>query len=210
MEALLIVDLQLDFLENGNLEVPNGDQIIPIVKQLMTQFEIIVATKDWHPANHVCFAANHPWRKPFQVIKIEGYQQILWPMHCVQNTLGAEFPPQLNVKNIDKIIYKGTNPNIDSYSAFFDNHHQNQTELNNYLNENQIDKIYICGLAYDYCVKYTAIDGIDLGYEIIIIEDACRSINQDIQYLNQLKSELESKGVRIINSQELELGLSKF
>lgn len=210
MEALIIVDLQLDFLENGNLEVPNGDQIIPIVNQLMTQFDIIVATKDWHPANHVCFAANHPWRKPFQEIKIEGYQQILWPMHCVQNTLGAEFPPQLNVKNIDKIIYKGTNPDIDSYSAFFDNHHQNQTELNSYLIENQIDKIYICGLAYDYCVKFTAIDGVELGYEIIIIEDACRSIHEDEISMNLLRSELESKRIRIINSNELELGLSKF
>lgn len=210
MEALIIVDLQLDFLENGNLEVPNGDQIIPIVNQLMNKFEICVATKDWHPANHVGFAANHPWRKPFQIIKIDGNDQILWPMHCVQNTLGAEFPPQLNVKNIDKIIYKGTNPDIDSYSAFFDNHHQNQTELNSYLIENQIDKIYICGLAYDYCVKYTAIDGVELGYEIIIIEDACRSIHEDELSMNLLRSELESKGVRIINSQELELGLSKF
>ena len=210
MEALIIVDLQLDFLENGNLEVPNGDQIIPIVNQLMNKFEICVATKDWHPANHVGFAANHPWRKPFQIIKIDGNDQILWPMHCVQNTLGAEFPPQLNVKNIDKIIYKGTNPDIDSYSAFFDNHHQNQTELNSYLIENQIDKIYICGLAYDYCVKYTAIDGVELGYEIIIIEDACRSIHEDELSMNLLRSELESKRIRIINSNELELGLSKF
>ena len=208
MEALILVDIQMDFLPNGNLEVPNGDKIIPIANQLMDCFDEIIATKDWHPANHSSFAANHPWRKPFQIMNLNGYEQTLWPMHCVQNTFGAEFPKSLNQEKIDKIIYKGTNPDIDSYSAFYDNLHLKQTDLDSYLKSKNIKNLFIIGLALDYCVKYTALDAIGLGYQVTIVEDGCMALDNKKESMDKLRDELKNQGIKFMKSKEFEFRLA--
>jgi len=175
--ALLLVDIQVDFLPFGSLSVPNGDEVIPIANQLMDEYDIIIATQDWHPGNHESFAANHLWRKPGQVIDLHGLEQILWPMHCVQDSFGAEFPAKLNTSKIQKVIQKGQNPKIDSYSGFFDNGRRNKTELDEYLKKIGVKSLVIMGLATDYCVKYTVLDALELGYDVKVIKDGCRSIN---------------------------------
>jgi len=201
--ALLLVDLQNDFCHGGNLAVPNGDEVISLANQLQNHFTCVVATKDWHPVNHLSFAANHPNKKPGDTVDLFGIEQILWPKHCVQNTFGAEFHPNLNVKNINKIIYKGTDTKIDSYSAFFDNGHLRQTELENYLHEQHIADIYVLGLATDYCVKYTCLDGIKLGFNVFLIQDACRGVELKTGDIKTVLNELEIAGVQICNSKEI-------
>src|SRR3954464_12124852 len=158
VNALIIVDLQIDFCPGGALPVPQGDLVIPIINRLQEKFELIIATQDWHPANHGSFAANHPGCRIGEMIDLNGLPQILWPMHCVQNTAGAEFAPTLETDRIERIFQKGTDPAIDSYSGFFDNGHRKATGLGDYLKQRGVKSIYIAGLATDYCVKFTALD----------------------------------------------------
>lgn len=200
MEALILVDLQIDFLPGGALAVDQGDQVVPIANQLIPHFELVVATQDWHPANHGSFAANHPWRKPGQVIELDGLQQILWPIHCVQNSFGAEFAPGLQTEKITKVFPKGTDPNIDSYSGFFDNGHRKATGLGDYLKEKNVQKVYVMGLATDYCVKFTALDAVELGFETILIEDGARGVNLQPGDVEKAVQEMERKGVKQIQS----------
>lgn len=178
MKGLLLVDLQNDFLPGGALPVPKGDEIIPLIQEIVSwPFDLIVATKDWHPENHGCFAQNHSGKRPGDHILLGGVDQILWPTHCVQGTWGSEFAPGWDSANIDKTIYKGSDPGIDSYSAFYDNAERRSTGLHDYLQSKCVKELYIAGLATDYCVKYSVLDAIRLGFIPYVIVDACRGIN---------------------------------
>src|SRR5262245_56174161 len=165
MNALILVDIQNDFLPGGALAVPDGDKIIPVANKLQGAFPLIVATQDWHPANHGSFAANHPGKKVFEQIDLNGLPQTLWPNHCVQNTKGTELAPSLDRERIVKIFPKGTDPNIDSYSGLFDNGHRKSTGLGEWLKGRGVTDVFVCGLATDYCVKFTALDAAQAGFK---------------------------------------------
>jgi nicotinamidase/pyrazinamidase len=199
-QALILVDLQNDFCRLGALEVPDGDTVIPIANALMPQFDIVVATQDWHPADHGSFAANHPWRKPGQVIDLHGLPQVLWPIHCVQESFGARFVDSLEQGKITKVFIKGTDPKIDSYSGFFDNGQRKSTGMGEWLKEKGITDVYILGLATDYCVKFTALDAIELGFNTYLVEDATRGVNLQEGDVDRAIEEMKAKGVEIIQS----------
>lgn len=176
-KALIIVDLQKDFLPGGTLAVKHGEEIIPLVNELIkAPFDVIVATKDWHPVDHGSFADNSQ-KGPGEHVKLGGLDQILWPRHCVQESVGSEFADGWDTSKINRIIYKGTDKGIDSYSTFFDNGHLKSTGLEAYLREKGVTDIYIAGLATDYCVKYSALDAVQLGFQVYVIMDACRGVN---------------------------------
>lgn len=178
MKALLLVDIQNDFLPGGALAVPNGDHIIPLIKEMVHYpFDLIIATKDWHPSDHGSFFNNHANKKIGDFVDLSGVQQILWPAHCVQGTWGSEFAPGWDTTQVDKIIYKGEDSSIDSYSTFFDNAERRSTGLESYLKAKSVNELYVAGLATDYCVKYSVLDAIQLGFSPYVIVDACRGIN---------------------------------
>jgi nicotinamidase/pyrazinamidase len=200
MKALLIVDVQNDFLPGGALAVPEGDQIIPVINQLQDSFEFIVATQDWHPANHGSFAANHTNKKPGEFVNLSGVEQILWPIHCVQDTVGAEFHPKLEQKNWKAVFQKGTNPYVDSYSGFFDNNRMQDTGLRDYLKGNGVHTVYVVGLATDYCVKYTVLDALSEGFKTYLIEDATKGVNLSPQDGERAITEMSKGGAEVIKS----------
>jgi nicotinamidase/pyrazinamidase len=198
--ALILVDLQNDFCRGGSLAVPDADAIIPLANELQAYFDLVIATKDWHPADHTSFATNHPGYNVGDVITIDNLPQVLWPAHCVQGTTGSDFHPELDASLIETIFYKGMDKNIDSYSAFYDNAHLRATGLADYLHAEDVKAIYIMGLATDYCVKYTCRDAVALGFNTHIIEDACRGVelhNGDIQ---RALAEMQGEGVKIVQS----------
>lgn len=201
MKALLLIDIQNDFIPGGSLAVPGGDEIIAVCNALQQKFEVVVATQDWHPAHHKSFAANHEDKKVFEVIDLNGLSQVLWPVHCVQGTEGAAFSKEFNMNKVDAIFRKGTDPEIDSYSCFYDNGHRKTTALANYLKGKLVTEVYIAGLAADYCVYYTAKDALHEGFTTYIIEDAVRSIDQ--QGYERAKDDVISKGGRIIQSSSI-------
>jgi len=203
MKALILVDLQNDFLPGGALAVPDGDAVIPPANELQKVFPLVVATQDWHPANHGSFAANHPGRNVFDQIELHGLPQTLWPVHCVQNTKGAEFSPMLRRDRITKVFQKGTDPGIDSYSGFFDNGHRNATGLGDWLRERGVSQVYVCGLATDYCVKFTALDAVQLGFKTYLIEDASRGVNLRPNDVAVAIAEIQRAGVEVIQTGEL-------
>lgn len=203
MKALLVVDIQNDFCPGGALAVENGDKIIPTVNKLMEKFEFVVATKDWHPADHKSFASNHDGKSPGDVIDLDGIEQILWPDHCVQDTEGSEFHEDLDTEKIDKIFYKGTDKNIDSYSTFFDNAHLKSTGLADYLRSQSVDTVYLAGLATDYCVKYSALDAKELGFETYLIEDATEGVNLNDGDVENALETMEEHGVQRIKSSDI-------
>lgn len=177
-KALLIVDLQNDFVPGGALAVPDGDQIVPLIREMIHYpFDVIVATKDWHPADHGSFASNHEGKKVGDHIQLGGLDQILWPVHCVQGTWGAEFASGWDLTEVDKVLYKGVDPFIDSYSTFYDNGHRRTTGLEIYLREKGVTEIYIAGLTTEYCVAYSVLDALQLGFRPFVIVDACRGVN---------------------------------
>ena len=198
--CLIIVDVQNDFLPGGALPVPEGDLIIPIVNQLQAAFSAVVATQDWHPADHGSFAANHPGKRPFDEIELHGVRQTLWPVHCVQGTLGAQLAPGLHQERLAQIFQKGTDPGIDSYSGFFDNGHRKGTGLNKWLKSLEIFDLYLCGLATDYCVKFTALDAMQLGFNTHLIEDATRGVNLHPDDVRNAVQQMARAGVRIVQS----------
>lgn len=200
MTALVLVDIQNDFLPGGALAVPEGDQIIPIVNSLLPRFELIVATQDWHPPGHASFAANHPGRKPYEQIDLDGLPQTLWPVHCVQNTGGALFAPGLDTRRIARVFPKGTDPRIDSYSGLFDNGHRQSTGLAEWLRERGVSGIDVVGLATDYCVKFTALDAAQEGFRVHLIEDACRGVNLAPDDTGRALDQMRQAGVRVIRS----------
>jgi nicotinamidase/pyrazinamidase len=177
MKALIIVDVQNDFLPGGALGVPEGDLVIPVINQLSQDFDLVFTTRDWHPADHCSFADSHPNAKIGDQILIDGQAQILWPVHCVQNTPGAELASNLQPKLITARIYKGTDPRVDSYSGFFDNQRKRATGLETLLRQHNADDLTIVGLATDYCVKATVLDACDLGFAVTVHENACRAVN---------------------------------
>lgn len=203
MNALLLVDLQSDFLPGGSLPVPNGAQVIPIINQLQPCFDLVVATQDWHPANHGSFAANHPGRHPFESIKLDGLPQTLWPIHCVQGSPGAEFAPAVNQENWARIFPKGTDPAVDSYSGFFDNGHRKATGLGDYLRGKNVSDLYVVGLATDYCVKFTVLDALELGFNTHLIVDACRGVDLVPGDVTKAIATMESAGAHILTSSDI-------
>ena len=201
MHALIIVDIQNDFVPGGALAVPAGDEIIPLVNDLQKSFNFVVATQDWHPENHKSFASSHPEKKVFDQIVLHGLDQILWPDHCIQGTWGAELHRGLSLKKVEAIFRKGMDPDIDSYSGFYDNGYKKSTGLAGYLRERKVTKVYICGLASDYCVFYTAKDAIKENFETYIIEDATRPINPN--GFEEAKAEILLSGGQIISVKNL-------
>ena len=177
MRALILVDIQNDFLPGGALAVSQGDSVVPVANRLMGYFPLVVATQDWHPGNHKSFARHHKGRQVGDIVELNGLSQILWPVHCVQGSKGAHFAPNLDVTGIHEVFPKGTNNEIDSYSGFFDNGHYQDTGLGDYLRKRKVTKIYIAGLATDYCVKLTALDARALGFETYLVRDGCRAVN---------------------------------
>jgi nicotinamidase/pyrazinamidase len=200
MKALILVDIQNDFLPGGALAVPQGDEVIPVANRLQTEFDLVVATQDWHPPNHASFAANHPGKRVGEVIDLNGLTQILWPVHCVQNTPGADFPTRLNTRNIQRVFQKGLDPAIDSYSGFFDNGRRKDTGLASYLWREGAEEVYVMGLATDYCVKSTALDSVSLHFDTYLIRDGCYGVNLKAGDVDQAVKEMRSKGVTIVRS----------
>ena len=200
MRALLITDIQNDFCPGGALGVPEGDAIIPTVNELMEAFDNVVMTQDWHPPGHESFASSHPARDPMDVIDVDYGDQILWPDHCVQGTEGAEFHPDLNTMPVQLMIRKGFRPHIDSYSAFYENDRETPTGLTGYLRGRGIDTLYVGGLAADFCVKWSALDGRKEGFDVHVVEDATRGIDQNGS-LAQAWDEMNEAGVQIISSE---------
>ena len=196
MNALIIVDVQNDFCPGGALVVPEGDEIVPRINRIQRRYGLVVATQDWHPANHGSFAANHPGRMPGETIELAGLPQILWPVHCVQGTPGAKFHPDLNLDRIAQVFRKGTDPQIDSYSGFFDNDHRASTGLAEYLRERGVSEVHICGLATDYCVKFTALDAVGLGLETYLLAEACRGVEIHPGDVQRAIEEMQRLGVK--------------
>jgi len=202
MKALILVDIQNDFLPGGALAVPHGDEVIPIANKLQELFPLVVATQDWHPANHRSFAANHPGKKPFDRTTLNGLPQTLWPVHCVPGTNGAELAPGLNREKIAKSFQKGTDPQIDSYSGFFDNGHGKSTGLGEWLKSQRVTEAFVCGLATDYCVKFTALDAAQFGFKTHFIEDASRGLNVQPGDVAKAIEEMKRAGISVRNSSE--------
>ena len=201
MKALVILDVQNDFMPGGALAVPNGDVIIPVINALQPKFDLIIATQDWHPPNHKSFASNHPKKNSFDKIILNGIEQVLWPDHCVQGKLGADFHPQLKTNKINAIFRKGTNPKIDSYSGFYDNKHSKSTGLAGYLKEKGAKELYFCGLCADICVYFTIKDGLKEGFKCFLIEDATYPLNT--KNFIKIKKELLQMGVKILKSSQI-------
>ena len=202
--AFIIVDVQNDFCPGGSLEVEEGDEIIPVINSIVKKFTRVVATQDWHPGGHVSFASNHAGKKPFDSIELAGVgTQLLWPDHCVPGTPGADFHPTLDTTCFDLIIRKGKNPGLDSYSAFFENDRKTSTGLEYYLKGLNIKHLFLTGLATDFCVFYSALDAVNLGFEVALVEDATRGIDTPAGSLQERLNEMAGAGVRIINSGEL-------
>jgi nicotinamidase/pyrazinamidase len=201
VKALILVDLQNDFCPRGALPVPEGDRVVPVVNRLLGRFDLIVAMQDWHPPDHGSFAANHPRRNVGEVIDLNGLPQILWPVHCVQNTPGAEFHPGLERSRIDRVFQKGTDPAIDSYSGFFDNGRRKATGLGDFLRERQVSDVFVCGLATDYCVKCTALDAVGLGFRTHLVEDACRGVDLKPGDVARAIAEMRAAGVVLVKSE---------
>ena len=203
MKALILVDIQNDFLPGGALAVQEGDVVIPIANRLMSLFPLVIATQDWHTANHASFAANHRDRMIGEVIDLDGLPQVMWPVHCVQNSPGAELAAALERSRIDLVVPKGTNPRIDSYSGFFDNGGRNATGLEAELRRRGVDDIYLLGLATDYCVRATALDAMKLGFRTWLVVDGCRGVELEGEDCQRAIMEMERAGVRLTNSEDV-------
>ena len=200
MKALIVVDIQYDFLPKGALAVPEGDAVIPVANRLMEHFDLLIGTQDWHPPNHQSFAVQHPGKKVGEVVMLNGMEQILWPVHCVEGSHGAEFHEKLNSHKFEKVFFKGTNPEIDSYSGFYDNGHLQSTGLGEYLKTRDVRSVYLLGLATDYCVKFSALDARRLGFETIVVRDGCRAVNLSQGDDERAFQEMVEAGVQLASS----------
>lgn len=200
MKTLILVDIQNDFMPGGTLAVPEGDRILEVVNRLQPAFDLVVATQDWHPASHLSFASNHPDKQPFEVIELDGLQQVLWPDHCVQGSAGAALHPLLDQHRIEAIFRKGMRRETDSYSAFYDNGHRYNTGLAGYLRDRGASDLYFCGLAADYCVWYSMQDALAEGFGVTLLEDATRPISWP--QFEEVKMELVSRGGQIVHSEQ--------
>jgi nicotinamidase/pyrazinamidase len=203
MRCLILVDIQNDFLPGGALAVPDGDKVVPVANRLLAVFPLAVATQDWHPANHGSFAANHPGKKVFEQLDLNGLRQTLWPVHCVQGTPAAELAPGLHRERIARIFPKGTDAGIDSYSGLFDNGHRKSTGLGEWLKARGVAEVFVCGLATDYCVKFTALDAAQMGFKTHFIEDASRGVNLHPDDAKNAIAEMARAGIMLVRSPEL-------
>ena len=200
--ALLVIDVQNDFIPGGQLPVPEGDHIVPLINRLARQFKQVVIAQDWHPAGHASFASSHPGHQPYDVIELPYGEQTLWPEHCVQATPGAELHPRLDLPHAQLIIRKGCNPDIDSYSAFLEADRRTTTGLSGYLKERGIDTVYMVGLALDFCVMYSALDARAAGFNAFVVLDACRAIDMNGSLAAAI-DRMQGAGVGLIQSTEL-------
>lgn len=205
MRALLLVDIQNDFLPGGALAVPDGDQILPVVEELRPRFSRVIATQDWHPADHGSFAANHPGKAPGDRVELGGVPQILWPVHCVQHSQGAELAPGLRREGIEKIFRKGTRPEVDSYSAFFDNAEECSTGLGEHLRQTGVEEVWVVGLATDYCVLFSALDARRLGFEVRVVAPACRGVELRPGDSARAFAAMTEAGARVVDGVEVEV-----
>ena len=198
MECLILVDLQNDFMPGGALAVPSGHEVVPVANQLAARFEFVVASQDWHPPQHESFASQHSGRNVGETIQLRGITQVLWPDHCVQGTFGAEFYQGLDQSQVSEVVQKGTDPGIDSYSAFFDNARLRSTGLGDRLRERDVDTVYLLGLATDYCVKFSALDAVSLGFRAKVVREGCRGIDLVAGDVQRAWEELRSASVEIV------------
>jgi nicotinamidase/pyrazinamidase len=201
--VLLVVDVQNDFCPGGSLAVNEGDQVVPVINHCSPLFDRVIATQDWHPRNHVSFAASHPGKKIHDVVKVNGLEQVLWPQHCVGGTHGADFHPALNTENFSLLLRKGTNASIDSYSAFQENDKKTKTGLDGYLRGLGIRTVYVCGLATDYCVFYSALDAVSMGFSTHVVIDACRGVDVPAGSVERSIDMMREHGIDIMNSRDL-------
>lgn len=201
--ALILVDLQNDFMPGGPLGVDEGRAVIPVANALMQRFELVVATQDWHPEGHESFASAHEGHEPGDRIELHGLDQILWPDHCVQGSEGAEFVEDLDRGEVTKVFQKGSDPHVDSYSAFFDNGRRHDTGLADWLRERGVDEVYVLGLATDYCVKWTALDAADQGFDTHVVRDGIRAVNLQPGDGEAAEAEMADAGVRFVHSDEV-------
>ncbi|MCA9660104.1 MAG: bifunctional nicotinamidase/pyrazinamidase [Myxococcales bacterium] len=203
MKALILVDLQNDFMPGGALAVAEGDAVVAVANRLIPRFELVVATQDWHPADHGSFAANHEGRRPGEVIDLEGLDQVLWPVHCVQGSAGAAFHADLDVDGLTEVFPKGQDATVDSYSGFFDNGKRRATGLGDYLKAQGVDEVFVMGLATDYCVKFTALDAAALGFKTSLVADGCRAVNLQPEDGAAAIAEMAAAGIEIVASTSL-------
>jgi nicotinamidase/pyrazinamidase len=201
-DALIVVDVQNDFCRDGALAVPGGDAVIPAILRIAAWFEHIVLTQDWHPLGHSSFASSYPGKRPGDVITLDGREQRLWPDHCVEGTWGAEVHPELRLERAELILRKGFRREIDSYSALFENDHQTPTGLAGYCQERGLRRMFFAGLAYDFCVGFSAVDARRSGFEAVVIRDACRGIDVGGS-VAAMEREFDQAGVWVVESGEL-------
>jgi nicotinamidase/pyrazinamidase len=201
-DVLIVVDVQNDFCSGGTLAVTNAEEIIPVINRVASIFPHVILTQDWHPPGHISFASSHADKSANDLIEAEYGEQILWPDHCVQGTHGAEFHPALDIPHADLILRKGFRRSLDSYSAFFENDRRTVTGLGGYLRERSLNRVFICGLAYDFCVRYSAVDGKELGFESLVIQDASKAIDLNGSYELTTREFLQG-GIGMINSFDL-------
>jgi nicotinamidase/pyrazinamidase len=206
MRALILVDIQNDFCPGGALAVPDGDAVVGVANAVMPGFELIVATQDAHPKTHRSFAVNHPGKNVYELVDLDGVPQVLWPEHCVAGTPGYAFHPELRSDQIARVFPKGTDERIDSYSGFFDNGHRRATGLGDFLQERGVTDVYVLGLATDYCVKWTALDALQLGFRVHLIADGCRGVGLKPDDVADALSQMRAAGVQMIQSQDLLAG----
>jgi nicotinamidase/pyrazinamidase len=204
-DALLVVEVQNDFCAGGALAVPDGDAVVPVINRIARAFPIVVATQDWHPRGHISFASRYEGKNPFEVIEIQGAEQVLWPDHCVAGTTGADFHPELDATALRFVLRKGTRLEVDSYSAFVENDRKTTTGLAGLLRELGVERIFVSGLATDVCVCATALDGRGAGFQVALLEDACRPVDVPPGNLERALQEMRGGGVSILRSDELQV-----
>ena len=202
-QALIVVDVQKDFLETGALPVKDGSQVVPVINRISPKFKHVVFTQDWHPQGHISFASSHPGQAPYSTSDVSYGKQVLWPEHCVQNTSGAEFADGLNTEKGDCFVKKGAHPDIDSYSAFLEADRKTKTDLGVWLKSQGITEVFVCGLATDFCVSWTALDAADEGFKVNVIEDASRGIDVNGS-LEAARTEWEKRGIKRVDSSEID------
>ncbi len=202
MRAFLVIDVQNDFCPGGALAVPGGDEVVPRINELAGRFEHVLLTQDWHPPGHLSFASSHAGKAPYETVELAYGSQILWPDHCVQGTPGAAFHPELRLDRAELVLRKGFRRAIDSYSAFFENDHRTPTGLAGYLRERGVETLYLAGLATDFCVQYSALDGRAVGFEVYVVEDAVRGIDTQGS-LEEAWRQMDAAGVRVVSAEEV-------
>lgn len=198
MKALIVVDMQNDFMPGGALGIEGALALVPIINDLMDEFSLVIAAQDWHPKSHVSFAQNHPGKHVGDTIEVMGKEQVLWPVHCVQESKGADFVKGLNLKKVAKVIQKGTDPTVDSYSVFYDQAKVRDTGLHAFLKEKGVVELYFAGVATEYCVFYSCIDALELGYNVRLVREGCLGIEVHGGDVQHALVKLEQKGVKVV------------